>query len=522
MANPSSKLILCKGIHLDKNHLNVLDYSEANMLALCQSNAIFSQDDAQFIRETGKITCKCTYAQAKQANYLAFQNPAYSNKWTFAFKDHERYISDSAVEIEFTEDFFSTWFSYLTFCECYVIREHAANDAIGANIVDENINIGEMDLIQNQEQKVKYTSLSALRYCVAVTSLWEDYGEDRYFRGGVYGGVPCSYRIFAFSSAANLQAFCNQFKDEIDKIVGIFTVPDYAIPADQLTNPYTPTPINDDYGKRFTDINLGLANNVLDGYVPRNNKLFTFPYNFCKLVSNTGSSCIYAYEKFSSREFTLIVNVSAGGGQMMYANHYKDKRSLAAIEPRFEENVSINAFPSGSAAGNGLSQWQANNGISAAVSGIAGVAGGAAAIAGGVATFNPALMFGGIVSVGATIGNITQQLNKAGLSANPTVGNSNNMNILQSIGDEGIKFHFEGWCVNDQVAKVIDDYFTKYGYATKEIKIPNISGHYHQNYVQVQGAAVKGDLPGRVADEINAIFNRGVHIWHDHTSIGDF
>ena len=88
--------------------------------------------------------------------------------------------------------------------------------------------------------------------------------------------------------------------------------------------------------------------------------------------------------------------------------------------------------------------------------------------------------------------------------------------------DEGIKFHFEGWCVNDQVAKVIDDYFTKYGYATKEIKIPNISGHYHQNYVQVQGAAVKGDLPGRVADEINAIFNRGVHIWHDHTSIGDF
>ena len=37
MQTLNSKILLCKNINVDKNYINVLDYSESQMLALCQS-----------------------------------------------------------------------------------------------------------------------------------------------------------------------------------------------------------------------------------------------------------------------------------------------------------------------------------------------------------------------------------------------------------------------------------------------------------------------------------------------------
>ena len=37
MATLQSKIILCKGINVDKNYVNVLDYKENQMLSLCES-----------------------------------------------------------------------------------------------------------------------------------------------------------------------------------------------------------------------------------------------------------------------------------------------------------------------------------------------------------------------------------------------------------------------------------------------------------------------------------------------------
>ena len=48
----TSKIRLCKGIKLDKTYNNVLNYSESNMLALCESNShlVASANDYSFIR----------------------------------------------------------------------------------------------------------------------------------------------------------------------------------------------------------------------------------------------------------------------------------------------------------------------------------------------------------------------------------------------------------------------------------------------------------------------------------------
>ena len=85
----NSKIILVKNINTDKEYTNVLSYSENDMLALCRSEGhlIAEANDYSFIRQTGTIMAGFTYAQCLQANYIAFQNPDYSNKWFFAWVD---------------------------------------------------------------------------------------------------------------------------------------------------------------------------------------------------------------------------------------------------------------------------------------------------------------------------------------------------------------------------------------------------------------------------------------------------
>ena len=89
----NSKIILVKDINIDKEYTNVLSYTEAQMLELCRSQGhlVAQAENYSFLRNTGTIMAGFTYAQCLQANYIAFQNPDYSNKWFFCL-DRRRYI----------------------------------------------------------------------------------------------------------------------------------------------------------------------------------------------------------------------------------------------------------------------------------------------------------------------------------------------------------------------------------------------------------------------------------------------
>lgn len=169
----NSKIILVKNISIDKEYTNVLSYSENDMLSLCrsQNHYIAEANDYSFIRQTRSILAGFTYAQCLQANYIAFQNPDYSNKWFFAWIDDVIYKGDRNTEITFTIDAWSTWFDYWTRKTCFINRQHVNNDAIGLHTVPENLDIG--DVIQE--------------------SVTEDasYGNDF----GYYIAVSSSYQI---------------------------------------------------------------------------------------------------------------------------------------------------------------------------------------------------------------------------------------------------------------------------------------------------------------------------------------
>lgn len=190
----NSKIILAKNIYVDKQYTNVLSYSESDMLALCRSqeHLIAEASNYSFLRPTGTIMAGFTYSQCLQANYIAFQNPDYDNKWFFAWIDDVIYKGNKNTEITFTVDAWTTWFEKWTKKVCFINRHHVNNDTIGLHTIPENLDIGEV--IQESET-IDAAYGNEYGYWVAIASNWQikDNSDGRGLidsdKGNQYHGV---------------------------------------------------------------------------------------------------------------------------------------------------------------------------------------------------------------------------------------------------------------------------------------------------------------------------------------------
>lgn len=177
----NSKIILSKGIRVDKDYKNVLTYTENQMLAVMRDNThlIYESSNYSFINEFQNVICvQVAYDNCIALNYMAFQNPRYNNKWFFCFIDKVEYNSEMSVNITFHVDSWTTWYSDLHFKHCYTIREHVANDTIGANTVKEDLAVPE---VITEENSIVDTALDSDLY-IAVSSSWDPQNETGWER----------------------------------------------------------------------------------------------------------------------------------------------------------------------------------------------------------------------------------------------------------------------------------------------------------------------------------------------------
>ena len=144
MGLQNSQIMICKNIRLEKSYKDVLNYTEQQMITLCQQNAVASANNYSFIRgERGYIKTSFSYNDALKCNYMAFQNTDYSNKWFFAFIDDVIYDNDGTARIRYTVDEFSTWFDYWEAEPCFVEREHVSDDTVGLHTIPEGLEFGD-------------------------------------------------------------------------------------------------------------------------------------------------------------------------------------------------------------------------------------------------------------------------------------------------------------------------------------------------------------------------------------------
>lgn len=103
----------------------------------------------------------------------------------------------------------------------------------------------------------------------------------------------------------------------------------------------------------------------------------------------------------------------------------------------------------------------------------------------------------------------------------PTVsGSLNSADVNVASGNN--TFHYYNMSIKQEYAKIIDDFFTMYGYQVNSLKTPNITGRTNWNYVKTLECNVTGSLPETAVEEIKSIFNNGVTFWHNPTTFLDY
>ena len=201
--NYQTHIILAKGIKLDREYQNILNYTEDEMLNLVNTNKINEVTNASFVQPLDKSRAYIDYPLAftniMSANYLAFKNINYGNKWFFAFIDDVIYDNDGTARIRYTVDEFSTWFDYWDAEPCFIVREHVNDDTIGLHTVPENLDVG--DLICDYYRNDNTVSVDEW-FWIVVASNYDPTSGGQWAGFSYHDGYPQGCQWFAFKVSA--------------------------------------------------------------------------------------------------------------------------------------------------------------------------------------------------------------------------------------------------------------------------------------------------------------------------------
>lgn len=527
----NSKIILCKNIKLDKEYRNVLNYSLNDMLNLCNTNKIAESNSYSFIRDNqNSISVNFSYETCLQANYIAFQNPRYSNKWFFAFIDNVVYNTDASTQINFIVDVWSTWFNKVTVSECFVIREHVNNDTVGLHTLPENVETGEYTVNQYN----KYEPLTDFYYIVQVSEL----SPAPVLRPTPEPDVPVTNM-----GDIPLQGFCYLCNNPkaMAFVVGSYQegkteaiIGTYMIPIALIGDLGEPLFQQDDVAVyMFTKYSAGYLDysvskpTTIDGYKPKNNKLLTAPYNVLVLDNNNGVSNILFYEMFSNdnASFKITGVPTQGCSIKCIPSNYK------GAEMNEQEGIIGGKLPTLGWVSDPYTNWLSQNAINLGVgiisdvfnfvSGLAMASAGVVSSSGasaGMESQGTSGMIGSVFSIFNTIGTVY----KHEMQPLTACGNVNAGDITTV--QKANTFYFVNKCIRKEYAQIIDDYFTRFGYKVNRLKVPNIAGRPIFNYVQISSTddIGFGEVPNIFMESINEIARRGTTIWHSHNNIGNY
>lgn len=256
--------------------------------------------------------------------------------------------------------------------------------------------------------------------------------------------------------------------------------------------------------------------NFFPDYKPKNNKLYCYPYNYLYVTNNVGNSNIYKYEDFSSTDkcrFGLDMSICVGVSGRLYPIGYKGKTG------DYDEQIPLPKYPVCAWSSDSYTNWLTNQAVN-----IASTIGLGVASAGlSVATGGLASVFGSavIVSNAGNVANTIGEFRKASLLPNSQNG--------QNTGDVNFSamttgFIFRKMRIKTENLKIIDDYFSRFGYKINRIIIPNITGRKNYNYVEIgENEAIGfGTVPTKYMDIINNACRKGVTIWHNHENLGNY
>ena len=537
MGLQNTNIMICKNIKLDKSYKDVIDYTEQQMVTLCQQNAVASSNNYSFIRsEKNVIKTSFLYNDALKCNYMAFQNPDYSNKWFFAFIDDVEYANDGTSKIHYTIDEFSTWYDYWYTEPCFVLREHVNDDTIGLHTVPEGLEIG--DYVVNLTGDVETNLYTTELICIGVSWLPDNtpFSTPNRVYGGVFSGMY--YILFKFTESASkfVQAYADLGR--LENVINIFMIP-ISIANVDYNDGWSTGDLGNQTGINFrvlpnsagvitlrnADINLTIPT-TLNGYTPKNNKLYCSPYNILMITNNAGTQAEYKYEDFINNNpiFSLVAVPSPSCSCWLYPENYK-KTSFA--KAGYNWGIPVAKYPQGSWNGDQYTNWMTQNGINLFGNRIDPFT--SQAIGGSLQALSSAITkdYAGIGSGFGQMFSAVQEQYRASMMPNQIGGQVNSGDVTYAYNKMSPSYY--KMSIRAENAMIVDDWFTKFGYKINRLKTPNQTGRRYWNYVQIGQAECIGysknierSVPASSMEVINTIYRNGTTIWHDHANVGNY
>lgn len=550
--NPNTDIRLLRGCPCDPQHIHTLYFASAGaQSSYFMSLTKYNLNSYTYQRYAkGVLRVQILADNLYDINYMMFRNTAFGNKWFYAFVDKVEYINDVTTEITYHIDEIQTWLFDFKFHECFVERQHSTTDVIGDNIVVEPVETGEY--VYNNYSEINEFSDMAIIVAIA------DVGEDSTYiaDGNVYDGIYGACQLFAYSADTTgvqlINAKINEYAEAPDAITGIYMIPKDLI--ERATNgnytrintntklPYGSSGIASK-GKTLDDVGSNL-----DGYYPKNKKLFTYPYNFQNVSTGEGQSLALRYEFFKdlTARVNIIGNISQPVQLVCCPTNYKGVNradgSLSQYPTYVDEKIALTGYPMCSWNIDTWRAWVSQNAMPMIISSVST----GASLA--LASYTPAVtseVTSALVSATGQamtqtqttpasinpdklvssmgihkIANDLTSMYKASIAADQTKGNLASANALFAQGE--YNFHHGRMSVNAQQAEIIDNFFTRFGYAVNKITTPNIHARSVWTYVKTIDCTIEGNLPSDSEHTIEQIFNKGVTFWANPALVGNY
>lgn len=472
-------------------------------------------------------------------NYVMYRNTNYGSKWFYAYITDMTYINDNMTAITIKTDVWQTWCFGLSFKKSFVEREHVAIDTIGLHTVPENIQYG--DYICNAEYNYNSGSgydgdvVSPKVYvCMQTTHNFGVSTTNEKIFNGIFQGAF----VFAFKyNLAGLQDMQTVLMNldalgKGDTVVSLFLVPtdisswtSITIPLKDKDGNQTGTvggymPTASWTPKLMHLVNLTI-NTTIDGYTPKNKKLFVAPYNYIQVSNHVGGASEYNYEDFttpSAPKFNIYGAFSQGCSIISTPMDYKKTSSTGTIQ-FVDFGVVGGKYPQLSWLSDYYLNWQAQNGVNLAVQATQ------SALQFGLSTAGIAT--GRNTEAGFSINNLLEDVTsialqdrQAKLVPDNIKGNPSAGDVIFSMNQYG--FSYRKMSIKSEYAKIIDNYFTMFGYKVNECKIPQFTSRSNWNYVKTKGVAIEATMPQRDLQEIKDMFNAGITMWHNPATFLDY
>ena len=545
---PDSKIYFLQNIKLDDGYINTLNWASLeDQERYFRSNTYVFVDALSYIRYAdGVIRIKGSMRTFYKCNYMMFQNTSFENKWFYAFIKKIDYVNNSTVEITYDIDVFQTWFAVPRFNNVFVEREHVADDTVGLHTLDEGIPTGYMVSFGggkkfNIEQPAG-TNINEMDIILETT--FQIAGDGSLpakieYLGGVLRGTNMA--VFKSSARDQLAYVLGWINDRGlgDGIVAIYMFPDFLLDTEQITKPlaYLNGSFKDVTYYTIKDVIYDLPAKVsfstkLMGYTPKNKKLLCYPYCFAYASNGSGKNVVLKYE-FDAKENNIFeANYCAqpsANGTLMAQLRLKDQDVYMFELP-------IGGFPQVAYSYDKYSDYLALNqnklDFQRTQMGINSITGAVSAGAvGAMAGFKTGGLYGAVAGAALGVGNSVWQsiqgmaqisAEKADIAAQPNglVGSAQTPDTLLLQDRYALMFH--QMCIRPEYAKIIDDFFSRYGYKVSALKTPSITTRKNWNYIQTVGATIPAEMPADVENKICSILDRGITFWHHPETMLDY